>query len=357
MRETAAANGQFTPALLLAAVLHAALIFGVRVDLARQLPAGAGALEISLEAVPAEPPGETAVAGPRQPSGAVGATSLMAPADAGPSPLATPSPAAQSIDEDARWSVNDGSGGNATLGTRRRRQTRQRAAAGQEGSVADRSVSPSSTELTDLDRAKNPATGEAGVAAAAADTTPATDPMPIGGRSGKSSGSPVADRPSRRGEGADSDEPVRLTAASLGRQISEWSQEYTRMPQVQPVDPPRTAYVEKVGTHRPVASAYERAWQDKVERVGNMNYPEDARRKNLTGGLMLSVAVNADGSINAIQVRRSSGHDELDQAAVRIVRLAAPFAAFPAELKKDYDVLWITRTWRFFTDNHLATTP
>ncbi|MFO1417655.1 MAG: energy transducer TonB [Methylotetracoccus sp.] len=119
----------------------------------------------------------------------------------------------------------------------------------------------------------------------------------------------------------------------------------------------RTARIEQVTGKRHLANAYEQAWQDKVERVGNMNYPEEARRKNLTGSLSLSVAVGADGGIQSIRVRQSSGHEELDQAAARIVRLAAPFGAFPSELKKDYDVLVITRTWRFMTDHRLSTAP
>jgi protein TonB len=121
--------------------------------------------------------------------------------------------------------------------------------------------------------------------------------------------------------------------------------------------PPRTAYVQQVKTHRYAADAYEKAWQDKVERVGNLNYPEEARRKNLSGGLLLAVGVNADGSLHGINVATSSGHAELDEAAARIVRLAAPFAPFPSQLKADYDVLVITRTWRFFTDHHLSTAP
>lgn len=153
-------------------------------------------------------------------------------------------------------------------------------------------------------------------------------------------------------------EPARLDVADLGRQISEWSNEYTQRTPAEPVASRRTAYVDKVtASHRVTAAAYEGSWQDKVERVGNMNYPEEARKRNLTGGLVLAVGVNADGTIAGIQVRRSSGYEELDQAAARIVNLAAPFGVFPAELKKDYDILWITRTWRFFVDNHLSTSP
>lgn len=157
---------------------------------------------------------------------------------------------------------------------------------------------------------------------------------------------------------APEENPTRVNVATLERHVSDWSAEYSQRVFAEPGLPARNAYVEKVSAaNRVSASAYERDWQDKVERVGNLNYPEEARRKNLNGGLMLSVGVNADGTVHAIQVRRSSGHPELDEAAQRIVELAAPYAMFPEDLKKDYDILWITRTWRFYVDNHLATTP
>jgi protein TonB len=192
----------------------------------------------------------------------------------------------------------------------------------------------------------------------AAAASPAwSDNAPDAATSGADS-SRVGRRPAAAGVASAADAaPARLTAAALGQQISEWSAEYTKGLPAAEAEPPRTAKIEKLATRRLAAAAYERAWQDKVERVGNMNYPEDARRRNLTGGLMLSVGDNADGTIHSMRLRQSSGHEELDQAAMRIVRLAAPFAAFPFELRKDYDVLWITRTWRFLNDNHLATTP
>ena len=149
----------------------------------------------------------------------------------------------------------------------------------------------------------------------------------------------------------------RVTSALLDRQISEWTASYTESRTRESAMPARTAYVTQVTSHRYAADAYERSWQDKVERVGNLNYPEEARRKNLSGGLLLTVGVNADGSLKGINVVKSSGHGELDEAAVRIVRLAAPFAPFPSQLKADYDVLVITRTWRFFSDHHLSTAP
>ena len=94
-------------------------------------------------------------------------------------------------------------------------------------------------------------------------------------------------------------------------------------------------------------ASYMRAWVAKVERVGNLNYPEQARRMNLAGSLVLSVDVLADGSVDQIRVLRSSGYDILDEAAVRIVRLSAPFAPLSPEIREEVDILTITRTWQF----------
>ncbi len=94
-------------------------------------------------------------------------------------------------------------------------------------------------------------------------------------------------------------------------------------------------------------AAYMTAWEAKIERVGNLNYPEEAKRRGLSGQLRLDVALNADGSVNAIVVRKSSGSTLLDDAAKRIVHLASPFAPFPSAIRTETDVLHITRTWRF----------
>ncbi len=97
-------------------------------------------------------------------------------------------------------------------------------------------------------------------------------------------------------------------------------------------------------------AAYMEAWRSKVERVGNLNYPEKARQQNLSGSLVLDVALNADGSINEITIRRSSGEKILDDAAVRIVELAAPYAPFPQHIKDETDILHIMRTWQFINN-------
>jgi protein TonB len=94
-------------------------------------------------------------------------------------------------------------------------------------------------------------------------------------------------------------------------------------------------------------AAYMDAWRAKVERIGNLNYPEEAKRRHLTGSLVLDVVLRYDGSIAAITVRRSSGHKLLDDAAVRIVELASPYAPFPNDIRAEVDELMITRTWKF----------
>lgn len=94
-------------------------------------------------------------------------------------------------------------------------------------------------------------------------------------------------------------------------------------------------------------ATYMDAWRAKVERIGNLNYPEEAKRRNLTGSLVLDVAILPDGKLDNINVRRSSRHKALDDAAIRIVRLAAPYAPFPKNFRDEVDIIHITRTWKF----------
>ncbi len=97
-------------------------------------------------------------------------------------------------------------------------------------------------------------------------------------------------------------------------------------------------------------AAYMQAWVAKVERVGNLNYPEEVRRLKLTGDLVMTVGVNVDGSVESIDIQRSSGKPQLDNAATRIVRLAGPYSPLPEHINATVDVLHITRTWRFSRD-------
>jgi len=94
-------------------------------------------------------------------------------------------------------------------------------------------------------------------------------------------------------------------------------------------------------------ASYMNAWVAKVERVGNLNYPAELKARKISGDLLMTVGINQDGSVESINIQRGSGIPELDQAAMRIVRLAAPFSPLPEEISQDVDVLHITRTWRF----------
>jgi len=101
-------------------------------------------------------------------------------------------------------------------------------------------------------------------------------------------------------------------------------------------------------------AAYIEAWRQKVERIGNLNYPEAAKQQKLYGRLQLTVSIRADGSVESVEVTRSSGHPVLDDAARRIVQMGAPYAEFPPDIRKDTDILDIVRTWTFTREDTLA---
>ena len=94
-------------------------------------------------------------------------------------------------------------------------------------------------------------------------------------------------------------------------------------------------------------------WRQKVERIGTLNYPEAARGK-LYGSLVLSVSINHDGSLNRVDINRSSGYKVLDEAARRIVQMASPYSPFPPDIRRDTDILEITRTWYFTQGDQLS---
>ena len=94
-------------------------------------------------------------------------------------------------------------------------------------------------------------------------------------------------------------------------------------------------------------------WRQKVERLGTLNYPEAARGK-LYGSLVMTVSINHDGSLGRIDVNRSSGYKVLDEAARRIVQMASPYAPFPPDIRRDTDILEITRTWYFTQGDQLS---
>jgi periplasmic protein TonB len=96
-------------------------------------------------------------------------------------------------------------------------------------------------------------------------------------------------------------------------------------------------------------------WRIKIERIGELNYPQAAREQKLYGSLVVTVSIRGDGSLEKTEINRSSGSRILDEAALRIVKLAAPFAPFSADIAKDTDILSITRTWTFTRSDQLVT--
>ena len=133
--------------------------------------------------------------------------------------------------------------------------------------------------------------------------------------------------------------------ASLEAELAQEVQQYAKRPKIHRLN--------AASTMRDKGAWYKDEWRKKVERVGNLNYPDEARRQGIYGSLRLLVSINRDGTLYEVQVLESSGQRLLDQAALRIVRLAAPFAPFTGDLA-DVDRLEIIRTWRFERGDRLS---
>jgi protein TonB len=145
-----------------------------------------------------------------------------------------------------------------------------------------------------------------------------------------------------------------LSAETLQQQITQLGTEI-RLSQ-QSSEQTKIKFVDSVSAHKYVAAQYMKDWEGKVERTGNLNYPEVAAKKDFSGTLTMDVGIKADGSIYSIRISQSSGNPALDEAAKRIVRMSAPFAPLPLELLKELDVLVITRVWKF-SDESGMTSP
>lgn len=134
-------------------------------------------------------------------------------------------------------------------------------------------------------------------------------------------------------------EDISLAIASLQAQLDLQRQAYAKRP--------RRYTISSASTQKSHDALYLDSWRKRIETVGNLNYPLRARRDRMFGSLRMLVAIRPDGSVDEIRILRSSDNNVLDEAAVNIVRLAAPFEPFPAELRGQVDVLEIIRTWRF----------
>ncbi|WP_137885921.1 energy transducer TonB [Pseudomonas sp. 2FE] len=140
-------------------------------------------------------------------------------------------------------------------------------------------------------------------------------------------------------------EQLSAEISSLEAELAQEQQLYAKRPKIHRLN--------AASTMRDKGAWYKDEWRKKVERVGNLNYPDEARRQRIYGNLRLLVSINRDGSLYEVQVLESSGQPLLDQAALRIVRLAAPFSPFSGDLA-DIDRLEIIRTWRFERGDRLS---
>ena len=134
---------------------------------------------------------------------------------------------------------------------------------------------------------------------------------------------------------------ISASDAALSNQISNFEKQ------------PRRKYI-GARTKEYKYALYAEAWRQKVETLGNMNYPEEAREKKFSGQLRMTVSLRPDGRIDAIEINQSSGFKILDEAAKKIVELGAPYAPFPEDIRKEMDILSITRSWTFSKDETLS---
>ena len=145
------------------------------------------------------------------------------------------------------------------------------------------------------------------------------------------------DTPTRPAAVEREDDQRKLEMAKLAQEIQRESEQYAKRP--------KRKYI-SANTKEYEFAAYMRAWVARIERIGNLNYPDEARRQQLHGQLVLTVGLTRDGHVKSVDVIQSSGHKVLDDAAVRIVHLAEPFPALPED-KEKVDELYISRTWQF----------
>ena len=117
---------------------------------------------------------------------------------------------------------------------------------------------------------------------------------------------------------------------------------------------PRRYTISSASTKKSHDALYLDNWRRRIEAIGNINYPEEARREQIYGSLRLLVALLPNGEVKRIQVMKPSQHKVLDQAAIEIVELAAPFQAFPQAMHDEVDILEIIRTWQFHEGNALT---
>lgn len=132
-----------------------------------------------------------------------------------------------------------------------------------------------------------------------------------------------------------------MEIARLAAEIEQGQKHYAQRPKIH--------FIDALSAKSAIEAQYIDSWVNKVEGIGNLNYPSQAQRERISGKLILNVLLDHNGNVIKVQVAISSGSQVLDQAAVQIVKISSPFPPFPGEMRNKYDQLMITRTWQFNT--------
>jgi protein TonB len=152
----------------------------------------------------------------------------------------------------------------------------------------------------------------------------------------------------------DLDKPIHAEvldpSEEMARLLAEMNEDEIRY-----AERPRINFIDAVSAKSAVEAAYIDSWVKKIERIGNTNFPDEAIQRNLSGKLILNTTLDHVGNVVDIQIDVSSGYRALDNAALRIVKLASPYPPLPAAIRKKWDQLNITRTWVFHSQGRLDT--
>ena len=218
-------------------------------------------------------------------------------------------------------------------------------AATRESSPAEAILIAATQPLARLRQAQGPPGSQSAVEPARVEPEAIENPPDGNGTPQASFPAPAPGTAPARDADADARMSRRLAMAALSAEIERDLRAYAERP--------RRKWI-SASTREHEFAVYMDAWRRKVEQVGNLNYPEEAERRGLTGNLLLDVAINPDGTVEDITLRRSSGERILDDAAIRIVEIAAPFSEFPEGIAEDVDILHIERTWIFHSGGGTA---
>lgn len=205
--------------------------------------------------------------------------------------------------------------------------------------------SPSIVKATLTRMSAPPATSP--TAAESAPERPVVQPLNDTPGTGPDKAAEVLLQPPDNGVIAREDNSTAPEPPELNLDYAETLQQIANLDTGNPGASPRVRRIVEGRTQTAEDAWYLESWRRKVERIGRLNYPNEARARKIYGSLRLLVAIEPDGTLRDVHVIDSSGHKVLDEAAVRIVRLAAPYAPFPPGMREHTDMLEIVRTWQF----------